>query len=309
LQKKTQATRALARIKNPVDNPAAEMPIPAQFLRRALLFSVIVLAAGILISCATKKEKIPPPASAATAAAKKNGVPTPPPGPTPAPTPQARYTASAKVDGVEVTQNKVPGPESQPAPSPAPSASPTPTASPTPKPKPPSTNFLTGTWRKIFPSKPKPAPAPTPGETGHVSIRVSTSEGGEVEQVVRNGSNTGSTANAIPSPTPIQIKIRPTEPFHMRMWHRVFPKKQEPPVAMPPQWIGTIKLINERDGYALIDSPSSFSVPVGETLNSVGADAESGVLRVSADRNPPFFIADIVSGKPRAGDRVYSPKP
>ena len=93
------------------------------------------------------------------------------------------------------------------------------------------------------------------------------------------------------------------------MWHKVFPKKLEPPAAAPPQWIGTIKLINERDGYALIDSPSSLGVTVGETINSVGADSESGVLRITADRNPPFFIADIVSGKPHAGDRVYSPRP
>jgi hypothetical protein len=139
-----------------------------------------------------------------------------------------------------------------------------------------------------------------------VTIRTSTSEGAGTEQVVREASPG---ANAIPSPTPIQVKLRPSESFPMQMWHKVFPKKRTPPAAAAPQWIGTIKLINERENYALIDSPGYFALPAGETLNSVGADSESGVLRVTTDRNPPFFIADIVNGKPRAGDRVYSPKP
>lgn len=284
------------------------MPILAQILRRALHISAFALAIGILISCATKKEKNSRSASVTAAVKKKKdaSTPTPPPTPAPAPAPQARYTASVKVDGVEVPQNQVPASGAQATPSPSPSASPIPKASPAPTPKPASPNFITGTWRKIFP--PKPTPAPTPGETGAVSIRVSTSEGGQTEQVIHEGSAGPSAAP--PAPTPIQMKMRPAEGYLMRMWHRIFPKKQEPPAAATPQWVGTIKLVNERDNYALIDSPTSYStIPVGETLNSVGTDTESGVLRVTADRNSPFFIADIVSGKPRAGDRVYSPKP
>ncbi len=286
------------------------MPILVQFFCRILQFAFAAALAGVLLSCATKKEKNSPPASPAAATARKKGSSIPTPTPTPAPTPQAHYTATVKVDGVDVVQNQPLASDSEAATAgPTPAATPIPKVSPSPapKPKPASTNFLTGTWRKIFP--PKPTPTPAPGETGGMTIRVSTEEGGQTEQVVHEGANPGPASEAVPAPTPIQIKLRPTEGFLMRMWHRIFPKKKEPPVAAPPQWVGTIKLINEHDGYALIDSPTSFSVPAGETLNSVGGDTESGVLRVSADRNPPFFIADIVSGKPTAGARVYSPKP
>lgn len=93
------------------------------------------------------------------------------------------------------------------------------------------------------------------------------------------------------------------------MWHKIFPPKKSPPVAAPPQWIGTIKLVNEREGYVLIDASNGLGISTGQTLNSVGSESESGVLRASADRDPPFFIADIVSGKPRPGDRIYSPQP
>jgi hypothetical protein len=284
------------------------MPSLAQFLRRISYVSAAFLAAGILISCATKNAKPGSHTPAAGPAVKKpktSPASSPAPTPTPAPTPQAHYTASVKVEGEEVTQNQVLTPDGQSSPSPTPSPTPAASPSPTPKPKAASKNFVAGLWQKVFP--PKPTPAPTPGETGGVTIRVSSAEGGESEQVVRKG--TEAAPNAIPAPTPIQIKTRPSEGFLMRMWHKIFPKKQEPPAASTPQWIGTIKLINERENYALIDSASAMQIPVGETLNSVGETSESGALRVTADRTSPFFIADIVSGKPRAGDRVYSPKP
>ena len=143
-----------------------------------------------------------------------------------------------------------------------------------------------------------------------MTFRVSTVEGGQIEKVAREGAAVPA-SNGAPAANPpaVQIKLRPTEGFLTRMWHKIFPKKQEPPAAAPPVWIGTVKLVNERDGYALIDSQGFFTLPSGETLNAVGSNDESGVLRVTNDRNPPFFIADIVSGKPHAGDRVYSPKP
>jgi hypothetical protein len=284
------------------------MPSHVQFLRRILYVCAASLAVGALISCATKNAKPGShPAATSPAGKKPKATPasSPPPAATPAPTPQARYTATVKVEGVEVAQDQVLTPDGQSSPSPTPSPTPAASPSPTPKPKAASKNFITGLWQKVFP--PKPTPSPTPGETGGVTIRVSSAEGGESEQVVRKGSEAA--PNAIPSPTPIQIKARPSEGFLMRMWHKIFPRKKEPPAASPPQWIGTIKLINERENYALIDSVSAMQMPAGETLNSVGETSESGTLRVTADRTPPFFIADIVTGKPRAGDRVYSPKP
>ena len=288
--------------------PPPKMPAFSKFLRRVLQLSIVAGASLVPISCATKKEKKPAPAPAVAGAKKNHPKPAPAPAGTPAPkpTPQATYVASVKVDGGE-TVSEVIAPDGQTTPAPTPAASPTPAPSPSPTPKPGPLNFLTQTWAKVFP--PKPTPAPTPGETGRVTISVTSPDGGRQEEVAREGSVTGPGANSAPTPAPIMIKLRPQEGIMTRMWHMVFPKKKEPPVAAPPQWIGTIKLVNERDGYALIDSQDYGALPTGETLNAIGNDSESGVLRVTTDRNPPFFIADIVSGKPRAGDRVYSPKP
>jgi hypothetical protein len=89
----------------------------------------------------------------------------------------------------------------------------------------------------------------------------------------------------------------------------VFPRKAGPPAATTPAWAGTIKLVDYQAKYALIDSETYTSLAPGAVLNAVGNDAETGSLRVSADRDPPFFIADIVNGRPAVGDRVYSPTP
>ncbi len=94
-----------------------------------------------------------------------------------------------------------------------------------------------------------------------------------------------------------------------RWWQSIFkPKKPEFPVASAPLWIGSIKVVNARDRYVLIDSALAVAMPPGEILNSVGNDFESGSVRTTADRVHPFFIADIVSGNPAVGDRVYSPQ-
>lgn len=231
---------------------------------------VLAVAAGApLLSCAPKKST-----PAETPAAAK---PSPSPRPaaastaTPSPTPEARYTATVRVDGgPSATVTSTPRPSASP--SPTPSASPTASPSPTPK---KSTNPLAALWAKIRPGKKDPATA----------------------------------AAAAPKPTPAVAPGAPREGFFTRLWHRFFPPKETPPAAAPPQWIGTIRLVNAADGYVLVDTTSGVAVAAGQELRSVGNDTESGVVRVSPDRNPPFFLADIVSGRPRVGDRIYSPQP
>lgn len=283
------------------------MPSPRHILSRSA-FAVAILATAFLASsCATKKAGGTAPA---TAAAKKKPEPKPSPSPTatptPEPTPQARYIAKVSVEGGATTQQEItPANAPQATPSPTPDASPSPSPAPSPTPQPKSGNFLTQTWLKIFP--PKPAPSPTPGATGGITVKVTTGEGGTVEKVLREGDETP--PSAMPTPEPIKLKPR-GESIFSRAWHLVFPRKELPPAATLPQWIGTIKSVSENEGYALIDSQQGYyAIAEGEILNSIGGGSESGVLRVTADRNPPFFIADIVGGKPRAGDRVYSPKP
>lgn len=77
---------------------------------------------------------------------------------------------------------------------------------------------------------------------------------------------------------------------------------------MAPRWLGTVKLVDQREGYVLIDSQTYSALATGQTLNSIGNDSQTATLRVTADREPPFVIADIVSGAPHVGDRVYSPQ-
>jgi|GEM_PF-1017677 len=109
------------------------------------------------------------------------------------------------------------------------------------------------------------------------------------------------------------VVIDKKEPGLLTKWWgnatSLFKKKQpEAPVASAPSWIGTIKVVNQAERYVLIDSKLTVALPPGEILNSVGNDFESGTVRTTADRVHPFFIADIASGNPSVGDRVYSPK-
>ncbi|MGC1480806.1 MAG: hypothetical protein WA771_09905 [Chthoniobacterales bacterium] len=111
-----------------------------------------------------------------------------------------------------------------------------------------------------------------------------------------------------PESDPIESADRPNPVA--AFFQNLFPKKEavaETPAAVSPNWIGSIKAINERDDWVLIDSQPYQGLPTGTVLTSVGADNETGSVRVSDDRNPPFFVADVVSGRPGPGDRVYDP--
>lgn len=120
-------------------------------------------------------------------------------------------------------------------------------------------------------------------------------------------------AEATPTPAPDETALpeKKTNPI-VALWQRVFPPKDQTaatPAATQPNWIGTVKAVSDRDDYVLIDSQPYQGLPTGAILTSVGADSETGSVRVSDDRDPPFFIADIVTGKPAPGDRVYNPTP
>lgn len=213
-----------------------------------------------------------------------------------------------------------------------------PTASPTPSPSP--------TPEQTADATPQPTPLPTPEQPKPVyTITVSTDQGETTQTVVSPEATPTpepdeSTATvalaepppATPEPTPEgnflsrtwhkifpkkepkpapeqPVITAPKEPFFARLWHSIFPKKKQPPAALPPSWLGTIKLVNERGSYVLIDSQGFVTPPAGELLTAIGNDAETASLRISADRDPPFYIADILSGKPQPGDKVYSPNP
>jgi hypothetical protein len=89
----------------------------------------------------------------------------------------------------------------------------------------------------------------------------------------------------------------------------LFPKKQKPPAALAPQWTGVIRMVNAAEHFVLVEAASSAAAVPGETYLSVAGGAETSTLRMTSLKNPPFLIADIVSGTPSEGEKIYRPKP
>ncbi|MEI6279968.1 MAG: hypothetical protein WCQ16_11405 [Verrucomicrobiae bacterium] len=87
-----------------------------------------------------------------------------------------------------------------------------------------------------------------------------------------------------------------------------FPKKQKPPAALLPQWTGVIRMVNSAEHFVLIESSAISSAVPGETYFSVAKGLETASLRMTSLKNPPFLIADIVSGSPSPGEKIYRPK-
>lgn len=87
-----------------------------------------------------------------------------------------------------------------------------------------------------------------------------------------------------------------------------FPKKARPPAAVPPQWVGVVRMVNAPERFVLIESNASSSAIPGETYLAIASGVETASLRMSALKNPPFLIADILSGTPNTGDKLYLPR-
>lgn len=69
--------------------------------------------------------------------------------------------------------------------------------------------------------------------------------------------------------------------------------------------VGTVMLVNESQGFALIDTGTHYSPVMGQALKSFSGGVETAVLTLSKERRPPFIIADIVKGLPHKGDQVF----
>jgi len=83
----------------------------------------------------------------------------------------------------------------------------------------------------------------------------------------------------------------------------------KPPAAMRVDWAGTIRLVNTAENFVLVESESPTAVIAGEKYLSVHDGRETGALRITDLRAHPFLIADIVSGNPSTGDKIYIPRP
>ena len=87
------------------------------------------------------------------------------------------------------------------------------------------------------------------------------------------------------------------------------PKKPKTPAAMPVDWAGTIRMVNTAENFVLIESESASPVIPGEKYLSVQDGRETGTLLMTALKAHPFLIADIVSGQPSTGNKIYIPRP
>ena len=83
-------------------------------------------------------------------------------------------------------------------------------------------------------------------------------------------------------------------------------KKLERIVAVAqPIFIGTITLVNAENGFVLIDNGRLPAPQTGAALTGFSSGAPSAELTATEVRKRPFIIADIRSGTPLKGDRVF----
>ncbi len=81
--------------------------------------------------------------------------------------------------------------------------------------------------------------------------------------------------------------------------------RKAPSEPSKPQLIGTVMMVNPVQKFALINLESGYSPNAGKALKCFSGDIESGILSVSPEKKRSFIIADIVSGAPVKGDKVY----
>lgn len=83
--------------------------------------------------------------------------------------------------------------------------------------------------------------------------------------------------------------------------------EQEPAVVIPPRWVGTIRMVNSPENFALIET--TMPVPAGTTIHGMRNREKTSTLRTTSLKNHPFLIADIVDGTPLTEDRICLPPP
>jgi hypothetical protein len=106
----------------------------------------------------------------------------------------------------------------------------------------------------------------------------------------------------------ILLAISQTGCATLRRWTKRKPKAVPESVAnsrRPLQLVGVIALVNEADGFVLIDSGSNPTPLTGARLLSYTGPAQSAQLKASVVRRRPFVVADILDGEPRKGDEIF----
>jgi hypothetical protein len=123
-----------------------------------------------------------------------------------------------------------------------------------------------------------------------------------------------------PTPTPQTVAAQPQraqpkakQPFLVGAfsWLKYVPtfssRKPKPPPAQVPRLIGVVKMVDRDDRFVLIDAATLQGATAGDLLVCIRDQKETANLRMGNLKNPPFLIADIASGNPSPGDRVFKP--
>jgi hypothetical protein len=109
------------------------------------------------------------------------------------------------------------------------------------------------------------------------------------------------------------VQPKPKRPFIASVFSslgaisNLLPRKAKPPQAQVPRLIGVVKTVNREDRFVLIDATTFQGAEAGDLLVCIRDQKETANLRMSTLKNPPFLIADIASGTPSPGDRVFKP--
>jgi hypothetical protein len=83
-------------------------------------------------------------------------------------------------------------------------------------------------------------------------------------------------------------------------------KPEEKPAITAPVYVGSIAVVNRESHFVLIDLSGTVAAPeVGTELTAISPAGEASRLKVTPERKRPFVAADIVTGTPKRGERVY----
>ena len=89
------------------------------------------------------------------------------------------------------------------------------------------------------------------------------------------------------------------------LFHKKKPAANSEEPQIHPTFVGTVTLVNENLKFVLIEGSPFYLPEPGQALKCLSNGQETGIVTVSAERNRPFFSADIVKGDPQKGDEVY----
>ncbi len=84
------------------------------------------------------------------------------------------------------------------------------------------------------------------------------------------------------------------------------PVKDRNPAITAPVYVGSISVVNTESHFVLIDlSGTAAPLANGTDLTAISAAGVAARLKVTPEKKRPFVTADIVSGTPKRGERVY----